>query len=103
MGIGKHYGLELAKKGFNIVMIDKDENETEKTRRELVQSGVKVIKDINFFLKFHSHGNMPKNVQVNTIIWDLGDLGDAERYEGFEKVLTETTKGKFIYMYINSN
>ena len=62
MGIGKHYGLELAKKGFNIVMIDKDENETEKTRRELVQSGVKVIKDINFFLKFHSHGNMPKNV-----------------------------------------
>ena len=49
MGIGKHYGLELAKKGFNIVMIDKDENETEKTRRELVQSGVKVNKDIIFF------------------------------------------------------
>ena len=51
MGIGKHYGLELAKKGFNIVMIDKDEKETEKTRRELVQSGVKVIKDI-IFLSF---------------------------------------------------
>jgi len=80
MGIGKHYGLELAKKGFNIVMIDKDENETEKTRREIVQSGVK----------------------VKTIIWDLGDLGDAERYEGFEKVLTETTKGLDVCILINN-
>ena len=47
MGIGKHYGLELAKKGLNIVIIDKDEDGREKTRRELVMSGVKVIKDIN--------------------------------------------------------
>ena len=53
MGIGKHYGLELAKKGFSIVIIDKDEDGTEKTRRELVMSGVKVIKDINLiFLSF---------------------------------------------------
>ena len=28
MGIGKHYGLELAKKGLNIVIIDKDEDDS---------------------------------------------------------------------------
>ena len=45
MGIGKQYGISLAKMGFNIVMIDKDEKEMEKTKHDITSFGVKV-KDI---------------------------------------------------------
>ena len=45
MGIGKQYGISLAKMGFNIVMIDKDEKEMEKTKYDIASFGVKV-KDI---------------------------------------------------------
>ena len=43
MGIGKQYGIELAKMGFNIVMIDKDAKEMEKTKKVLSELGVKVF------------------------------------------------------------
>ena len=42
MGIGKQYGINLAKMGFNIVMIDKDEKEMEKTKHDIASFGVKV-------------------------------------------------------------
>ena len=45
MGIGKQYGISLAKMGFNIVMIDKDEKEMEKSKHDVASFGVKV-KDI---------------------------------------------------------
>merc|ERR1711962_1198018 len=35
MGIGKQYGISLAKMGFNIVMIDNDEKEMEKTKHDI--------------------------------------------------------------------
>ena len=43
MGIGKQYGIELAKMGFNIVMIDKDAKEMEKTKHEISALGAKVL------------------------------------------------------------
>ena len=42
MGIGKAYSLELAKMGFNIVMIDKEDDKMETTKKELEALGVKV-------------------------------------------------------------
>ena len=42
MGIGKAYSLELAKMGFNVIMIDKDDNQMEKTKLEITALGVKV-------------------------------------------------------------
>lgn len=50
MGIGKAYCLELAKMGFNVIMMDKDDNQMEKTKLEITALGVKVeiIHDITF-------------------------------------------------------
>ena len=42
MGIGKAYSFELAKMGFNLLLIDKDESQMEKTKEELNSLGVKV-------------------------------------------------------------
>ena len=42
MGIGKAYSLELAKMGFNIVMIDKEDDKMETTMKQLEALGVKV-------------------------------------------------------------
>ena len=42
MGIGKAYSLELAKMGFNIVMIDKEDDKMETTKKELEALRVKV-------------------------------------------------------------
>ena len=43
MGIGKQYGIELAQMGFNIIMIDKDAKEMEKTKHEISALGAKVF------------------------------------------------------------
>ena len=32
--------------------------------------------------------------QVKTIAWDLGEIGNGQNYESFEKMLSQTTKGK---------
>ena len=42
MGIGKAYSLELAKTGFNIVMIDKEDDKMDTTKKELEALGIKV-------------------------------------------------------------
>ena len=42
MGIGKAYSFELAKMGFNVIMIDKNDNQMEKTKLEITALGVKV-------------------------------------------------------------
>ena len=42
MGIGKAYSQELAKIGFNIIMIDKEDDKMDKTQKELEQLGIKV-------------------------------------------------------------
>ena len=42
MGIGKQYGMELAKMGFNIVMIDKDAKEMETAKHDISALGAKV-------------------------------------------------------------
>ena len=42
MGIGKAYSQELAKIGFNIIIIDKEDDKMDKTQKELEQLGVKV-------------------------------------------------------------
>ena len=42
MGIGRQYGISLAKMGFNIVMIDKDEKEMERSKHDIASFGVKV-------------------------------------------------------------
>ena len=42
MGIGKAYSQELAKIGFNIIMIDKEDDKMDKTKKELEQLGIKV-------------------------------------------------------------
>ena len=42
MGIGKAYSLELAKMGFNVIMIDKNDSQMEKTKLEITALGVKV-------------------------------------------------------------
>ena len=42
MGIGKAYSQELAKIGFNIIMVDKEDDKMEKTQQELEQLGIKV-------------------------------------------------------------
>jgi len=80
MGIGKQYGISLAKMGFNIVMIDKDEKEMEKTKYDIASFGVK----------------------VKTIFWDLGDLGTTEKYESFEKTLSQTTKDIDVCILVNN-
>ena len=42
MGIGKEYAKQLGRRGFNILAIDKDESEMEKTQAELSRLGIKV-------------------------------------------------------------
>ena len=42
MGIGKAYSQELAKIGFNIIMIDKEDDKMDKTQKELELLGIKV-------------------------------------------------------------
>jgi len=79
-GIGKQYGIELAKIGFNIVMIDKDAKEMEKTKQEISKYGAK----------------------VKTISWDLGDIGSAENYESFEKILSQATKDIDVCILVNN-
>jgi len=80
MGIGKQYGIELAKMGFNIVMIDKDGKEMEKTKKVLSELGAK----------------------VKAITWDLGDISDTEKYESFEKILSQTTQDIDVCILINN-
>jgi len=80
MGIGKQYGIELAKMGFNIVMIDKDAKEMEKTKHEISALGAK----------------------VKTITWDLGEIGNAENYGLFEKTLSQTTKDCDVCILVNN-
>ena len=46
MGIGKAYSQELAKIGFNIIIIDKEDDKMDKTQKELEQLGVKVMSQL---------------------------------------------------------
>jgi len=80
LGIGKQYGIELSKMGFNIVMIDKDAKEMEKTKQEISKCGAK----------------------VKTIAWDLGEIGSEQNYESFEKILSQTTKDIDVCILVNN-
>ena len=61
MGIGKAYSQELAKIGFNIIMVDKEDDKMEKTQQELEQLGIKVgiqafsCYSINFYQIFYQY------------------------------------------------
>ena len=61
MGIGKAYSQELAKIGFNIIMVDKEDDKMEKTQQELEQLGIKVgiqafsCYSINLYLIFYQY------------------------------------------------
>ena len=40
-GIGKGYAMEMAKEGFNILIVDKNEHDTNETRKKIESFGVK--------------------------------------------------------------
>jgi len=77
MGIGKAYSLELANMGFNIIMIDKEDDKMETTKKELEALGVK----------------------VKTLSWDFGNLLTLEKYQKLEKELNLICKGNS-YNYV---
>jgi len=79
-GIGKGYALELAKDGFNIFFIDKDENDSVKTKNEVQKLGVK----------------------CDYIIYDFGTLGSSSEAENLKGSLDNALRGKDIAILINN-
>ena len=53
-GIGKGYAMEMAKEGFNILIIDKNEIETKQTKQKIEGFGVK---SSGFIYDFGNLGN----------------------------------------------
>ena len=79
-GIGKGYATELAKEGFNIFIIDKNEGDTADAERELQKLGAK----------------------CGHIIYDFGILGDSPEAENFRSLLDSALAGKDVAILINN-
>ena len=79
-GIGKGYATELAKEGFNIFIIDKNEGDTADAERELQKLGAK----------------------CGHIIYDFGILGDSQEAENFRSLLDSALAGKDVAILINN-
>ena len=71
-GIGKGYALELAKEGFSIFFIDKDEPYSIATKKELEKLGVR----------------------CEYLIYDFGHLGSSDEAKNFVSTLDSAMKGK---------
>ena len=71
-GIGKGYALELAKEGFSIFFIDKDEPYSIATKKELEKLGVR----------------------CEYLIYDFGHLGGSDEAKNFISTLDSAIKGK---------
>ena len=71
-GIGKGYALELAKEGFSIFFIDKDEPYSIATKKELDKLGVR----------------------CEYLIYDFGHLGSSDEAKNFVSTLDSAMKGK---------
>jgi len=80
LGIGRGYAQELAKEGFNIVIIDKNAQAMAKAQQELQGAGVK----------------------VKTLQYDFGKLGSVSEYESFEKQLENTVAGLDVCILANN-
>merc|ERR1711963_391310 len=79
-GIGKGYALELAKDGFNIFFIDKHEEDSIATKKELQQLGV----------------------QCDYIIYDFGVLGCSSEADNLKASLDSALRGKDVAILINN-
>ena len=79
-GIGKGYALELAKDGFNIFFIDKHEDDSIATKKELQHLGV----------------------QCDFIIYDFGVLGCSNEANKLKASLDAALKGKDVAILINN-
>ena len=79
-GIGKGYALELAKDGFNIFFIDKHEDDSITTKKELQHLGV----------------------QCDFIIYDFGVLGCSNEANKLKASLDAALKGKDVAILINN-
>jgi len=79
-GIGKGYALELAKEGFSIFFIDKDEPYSIATKKELEKLGVR----------------------CEYLIYDFGHLGTSDEAKNFVSTLDSAMKGKDVAILINN-
>jgi len=79
-GIGKGYALELAKDGFNIFFIDKHEEDSIATKKELQRLGV----------------------QCDFIIYDFGVLGSSNEADNLKASLDSSLRGKDVAILINN-
>lgn len=76
-GLGKAYCQQLADAGFNLIVIDKDDNGLARLKTSL-------------------------NVKVETICYDFANLGTEEQYEQLEQQLERKCFGKDIAILINN-
>ena len=79
-GIGKGYATELAKEGFSIFIIDKDEGESLKTKMEIEDMGV----------------------NCSFLIYDFGILGSNDEAENFRSTVDSCMRGKDVAILINN-
>lgn len=79
-GIGKGYALELAREGFSIFIIDKDESESVRTKKDVEALGV----------------------NCSYLIYDFGSLGSASEADNFKSSLDSCLKGKDVAILINN-
>lgn len=79
-GIGKGYALELAREGFSIFFIDKDEAESIATKNEIQRLGV----------------------NCSYLIYDFGALGNVSEGENLCSTLDSDLKGKDVAILINN-
>jgi len=79
-GIGKGYAMELAKEGFSIFIIDKDEAESVRTKKEIEAKGV----------------------SCSFLTYDFGVLGSAPEAESLKSALDSCLKGRDVAILINN-
>ena len=79
-GIGKGYATELAKEGFSIFFIDKDEGESYNSKKEIEALGVK----------------------CSYLLYDFDNLGSAEEAENLRSALDSCMTGKDVAILINN-